>query len=289
MSFNQAAIETMKKRQSIRTFDTQNITDSHLKIINDYINNQDNLIGPFGSKGCIKLIQVTNNVSDKGIKLGTYGFIKNPQAYLVGVTENNKYSLVEFAYTFQKLVILLTELGIGTCWMGGTFNRNSFEQEIQLGKEEFIPCITPIGYPNQKQRVFDKALRYVVKADNKKPWDKLFFDSTFDIPLDKQKAGLLEVPIEMVRLGPSASNKQPWRLVLTPNRKVCHFYIEHTPNYSSKLGYDMQLLDLGIAMSQFESACKELDIEGRWRVEKPDLPLPNEQTEYIASWETLLN
>jgi nitroreductase len=287
MSYNQSTLETMKKRQSIRTFDTLNIKDSHLKIIHDYIVNEDNLVGPFGNKGCIKLIQVTNNVSDKGIKLGTYGFIKNPQAYLVGVTENNKYSLVEFAYTFQKLVILLTDLEIGTCWMGGTFNRNSFEQEIQLGKGEFIPCITPIGYPNQKQRVFDKALRYVVKADNKKPWDKLFYDSTFNVPLDKQKAGLLEVPIEMVRLGPSASNKQPWRLLLTHDRKVCHFYIEHTPNYSSKLGYDMQLLDLGIAMCQFESACKELDIKGRWSVAKPDLLLPNEQTEYIASWEIL--
>jgi nitroreductase len=287
MSYNQSTLETMKKRQSIRTFDTLNIKDSHLKIIHDYIINEDNLVGPFGNKGCIKLIQVTNNVSDKGIKLGTYGFIKNPQAYLVGVTENNKYSLVEFAYTFQKLVILLTDLEIGTCWMGGTFNRNSFEQEIQLGKGEFIPCITPIGYPNQKQRVFDKALRYVVKADNKKPWDKLFYDSTFNVPLDKQKAGLLEVPIEMVRLGPSASNKQPWRLLLTHDRKVCHFYIEHTPNYSSKLGYDMQLLDLGIAMCQFESACKELDIKGRWSVAKPDLLLPNDQTEYIASWEIL--
>jgi nitroreductase len=287
MNDNQSTIETMKKRQSIRTFDTLNIKDSHLKIIHDYINNEDNLVGPFGSKGCIKLIQVTNNVSDKGIKLGTYGFIKNPQAYLVGLTENSKYSLVEFAYTFQKLVILLTELEIGTCWMGGTFNRNSFEQEIQLGEGEFIPCITPIGYPNQKQRVFDKAIRYVVKADNKKPWDKLFYDSTFEVPLDKQKAGLLEVPIEMVRLGPSASNKQPWRLLLTNNRKFCHFYIEHTPNYSSKLGYDMQLLDLGIAMCQFELACKELDIKGRWSVAKPDLLLPNDQTEYIASWEIL--
>jgi hypothetical protein len=287
MSYNQSTIETMKKRQSIRTFYVQNITDSDLNIIHDYINNEDNLVGPFGNKGYIKMIKVTNNVSDKGIKLGTYGFIKNPQAYLVGVTKNNKYSLVEFAYTFQKLVILLTELEIGTCWMGGTFNRKSFEQEIQLGNEEFIPCITPIGYPNQKQRVFDKALRYVVKADNKKPWDKLFYDSTFDVPLDIQKAGLLEVPIEMVRLGPSASNKQPWRLLLTHDRKVCHFYIEHTPNYSSKLGYDMQLLDLGIAMCQFELACKELDIEGRWIEEKPELLLPNEQTEYIASWETL--
>lgn len=287
MSLPQSAIETMKKRQSVRTFANEGIKDSHLMQIMDYIRNEENFVGPFGNKGRIEFIQVTNNVSDKGIKLGTYGFIKNPQAYLVGVTNNSKYSLVEFAYLFQKVVIMLTEHGMGTCWMGGTFNRNSFEQEVRLGEGEFIPCITPIGYPNQKQRVFDKALRYVVKADNKKPWEKLFSDSEFNVPLTKENAGSLGVPIEMVRLGPSASNKQPWRLLLTSDRKLCHFYIEHTPNYSSSLGYDMQLLDLGIAMCQFELACKELDIEGNWMVEEPNIPLPNEQTEYIVSWNML--
>ncbi|SDN72646.1 nitroreductase family protein [Bacillus sp. OK048] len=287
MSLTNSTIETMKKRQSVRTFDNQYITETHYKKIREYIITEENLVGPFGNKGKLELIQVTNNVSDKGIKLGTYGFIKNPQGYLVGVTENSKYKLVEFAYVFQKLVLFLTELGIGACWMGGTFNRNSFEQEIQLGEGEFIPCITPFGYPNQKQRVFDKALRYVVRADNKKPWDKLFYDSTFEVPLNKEKAGSIEIPIEMVRLGPSASNKQPWRLVLSTDRKVCHFYIEHTPNYSSKLGYDMQLLDMGIAMCQFELACKELNIEGGWIVENPNIGLPNMQTEYLVSWNTL--
>ncbi|MEH7181061.1 nitroreductase family protein [Neobacillus vireti] len=279
-------IETMEKRQSVRTFDTQSISENDYRKIREYINNQENLVGPLGNKGKIEHIQVTNNVSDKGIKLGTYGFIKNPQGYLVGITENSKSTLVEFAYVFQKLVLFLTKLGIGTCWMGGTFNRISFEQEIQLGEGEFIPCITPIGYPNQKQRAFDKALRYVVKADNKKPWDKLFFADTFEDVLSKKEAGPFEIPIEMVRLGPSASNKQPWRLVLSSERKVCHFYIEHTPNYGSKLGYDMQLLDIGIAMCQFESACRELNIEGRWIIENPNLQLPNQQTEYIVSWNT---
>jgi len=284
MIFKKSVIETMQKRQSIRTFETQKITTEHLKEINDYFNEENNLIGPFGKKGQIELVQVTNNVTDKGIKLGTYGFIKNPSAYMIGITENNQYSLVDFAYTFQKLILFLTELGIGTCWMGGTFNRNSFEMEIQLDERRFIPCITPIGYPKQKQRVFDKAVRLVVKADNKKSWDKLFYDANFKSTLIKENAGLLEVPIEMVRLGPSASNKQPWRLVVSDDRKVCHFYIEHTPNYSTKLGYDMQLLDIGIAMCQFDLACQELNINGNWTVENPKINLLNEQTEYIVSW-----
>lgn len=284
MSNIKSAIETMKYRQSIRTYDTKKVSETDYKRIIEYIAAEDNLIGPFGNKGRIELIQVNNNVSEKGIKLGTYGFIKNPQVYLVGLCENKKYSLLEFAFIFHKLVIYLTELGLGTCWMGGTFSRNSFEREIQLAEGEFIPCITPSGYPQQKQRVFDKALRYVVKADNKKPWDQLFFDGSFANPLEKTNALRFEIPIEMVRMGPSASNKQPWRLVLSEDRQKCHFYIEHTPNYSTRLGYDMQILDIGIAMAQFELACSELEIKGRWKVADPGLELPNSVIEYMVSW-----
>ncbi|WP_338000972.1 nitroreductase family protein [Neobacillus terrae] len=218
------------------------------------------------------------------MKLDTYGFIENPRAYLVGITENDKYSLVEFAYNFHKLVLFAVGLGMGTCWMGGTFDRNSFEKEITINYGEFIPCITPIGYPKEKQRLFDKAVRVVVKADNKKSWDKLFFNTEFKTHLKNENAGQLEGPIEMVRLGPSASNKQPWRLVLSEDRKTCHFYIEHIPNYSSKLGYEMQLLDMGIAMCQFDTAYTELNISGNWIMDIPELALPNEQMEYIVSW-----
>ncbi len=123
-----------------------------------------------------------------------------------------------------------------------------------------------------------------MKADNKKPWDKLFYDTNFERALIKENAGLFEIPIEMVRLGPSASNKQPWRLVLSEDRKNCHFYIEHTPNYSAKLGYDMQLLDMGIAMCQFELACQELNISGYWGVEDPNINPLSGNTEYIVSW-----
>ncbi|MEH7072757.1 nitroreductase family protein [Neobacillus drentensis] len=284
MIYKKSVTETIRKRQSIRTYENQAISAVHLQQIHDYINDSGHLKGPFGQTGRIVLVEVKKNVTDKGIKLGTYGFIKNPSGYLVGITENNREALIDFAFTFQKLVLFLTELEIGTCWMGGTFSRNSFEEEIQLDESGFIPCITPIGYPKQKQRVFDKAVRLVVKADNKKPWDKLFYDTDFESNLTKENAGLLEVPVEMVRLGPSASNKQPWRLVVSEDRKICHFYIEHTPNYSTKLGYDMQLLDMGIALCQFESACQELNISGNWAVSDPEITPLSKQTEYIVSW-----
>lgn len=285
MYFNKPIIETIKKRKSIRTYDKGPISAEDYEKINQYLKVEENLVGPLGRQIKFEVVQVSKNVSDKGIKLGTYGFIKNPKGYIIGIVENNNEALVEFGYVFEKFILFLTELNIGTCWLGGTFNRNSFEKQINMRDNEIIPCITPIGYIQDKQTVFDKTLRFMIKADNKKPWGDLFYNSNFDKKLIEDEADKFKTPIEMVRIGPSASNKQPWRIVLSDDKNVCHFYLERTPNYSgNKLGFDMQSIDIGIAMCHFELACKELDMRGNWKIESPKILPLSENTEYIMSW-----
>lgn len=287
MHFKESIIKTIEKRKSIRTYEDTPITKEDLDKINEYMSMEDNLIGPLGRKIKFHLIKVSKNVSEKGIKVGTYGFIKNPKAYIVGIVENKNEALIEFGYVFEKLILFLTELNIGTCWLGGTFTRNSFEKEINLSAGEIIPCITPIGYMADKNRFFDKTIRRIVKADNKKPWDELFYYSSFEKKLKKGEGDKFDTPIEMVRLGPSASNKQPWRIVLSDKKDVCHFYLEQTPNYSgNKMGFNIQSIDIGIALCHFELSCNALKLKGNWRIENPKIKLPNENTKYIMSWES---
>lgn len=86
----------------------------------------------------------------------------------------------------------------------------------------------------------------------------------------------------MVRLGPSASNKQPWRLVIKD--KVCHFFEYKTPGYSDKFPYDIQRIDLGIAACHFDLAVKEKGMSGFFDYQsQPDIALP-ENMEYAFSW-----
>jgi hypothetical protein len=91
----------------------------------------------------------------------------------------------------------------------------------------------------------------------------------------------------MVRIAPSASNKQPWRVVKDGQR--WHFYMQRTPGYREDplkifLGLcDLQRLDLGIALCHFEFAAKEAGLTGHWVEDRPDIA-PLAQTEYIASW-----
>lgn len=281
-----AVMDIIEKRKSVRTYEITPIGEEVHASIMDYLHQEENLLGPFGGKARMEWIWAKSGGEEgKGIKLGAYGIIQNPQAYLVGVVRNDQTALLEFGYIFHKLILYATGLGLGTCWIGGTFNRNSFARELELAPGEIIPCITPLGYAREKQRLLDATMRYVVKADQRKPWRDLYFDSGFERQLAPESAGKLAAPLEMVRLGPSASNKQPWRIVLSADRRQAHFYLQHTPNYSgNKLGFEMQRIDLGIAACNFELACREMNIPGEWTLNDPQLGVIDGHTEYMLSY-----
>ncbi|MCD8501480.1 MAG: nitroreductase family protein [Bacillaceae bacterium] len=127
-----SVLDTIKMRKSIRTYEQIPIKDEQLSLLQQYINKDENLVGPLGGKAKFEIIEVSNNISNKGVKLGTYGFIKNHQGYIVGICENSKNALLQFGYIFEKLILYATQLGLGTCWMGGTFNRTSFKKRAGI-------------------------------------------------------------------------------------------------------------------------------------------------------------
>jgi len=282
MSYKKSIIKTIRDRKSIRTYDSTPISHEDYKKILEYIKAEENLIGPFGRVAKLQIFPVSKNISDKGIKVGTYGFIKNPKGYIVGIIQNRREAFVDFGFIFEKLILFLTSINIGTCWLGGTFNRNSFTREIKLEKNEVIPCITPIGYKAERKRVFEKTLRYITKADNRKSWEELFFYKNLNNPLDKGSD--YSIPLEMVRLAPSASNKQPWIIILREDEKKVDFYLNKTPNYNgNNLGFEIQRIDIGIAMCHFELSSKEIGMDGQWTIQKPEIS-PSKDIEYIATW-----
>jgi hypothetical protein len=89
--------------------------------------------------------------------------------------------------------------------------------------------------------------------------------------------------LEMIRLAPSASNKQPWRIIKTGD--TFHFYLKRTPGYGKiSKGVDLQLIDMGIAMSHFELSCQELGMKGHWVNLDPGIS-SSEIVDYCISWE----
>lgn len=116
----------------------------------------------------------------------------------------------------------------------------------------------------------------------RKPWKKLFFQENWQEELTPDAAGAYQTPLEMVRLAPSATNQQPWRIVKQGN--VFHFFLQSSPWYEKLAGStDMQRLDMGIAMCHFELTTEEVGLEGEWIETEPDLTSP-ERCDYLVSW-----
>jgi len=277
-------VEAIKSRKSVRSFSSASLTAEDVSEIKAYFKHSIFEMGPFGHRIEFHYSRVSNNITSKGEKIGTYGVIKNPSAYLVSVCKNTREHMLDLGYLFEKAIIFLQAKGIGSCWLGGTFKRETFHQKYDIHGNKIIPIIVPIGYPKDSPRFMENAMRKLVNADNRIPWESLFFHNDFKTPLTHEVAGLYEEMFEMVRIGPSASNKQPWRLVYDQERHAVHFYVSRTPNYANKIPFDMQLIDMGIAMYHFEASALELKHQLKWSFDYEsyleDLP---ENMAYIAT------
>lgn len=277
MNINFPIEATVKKRSSVRNYKEQAIEADKQKAIESFI---DSLENPFGQN--IKFHTLDLKSGPTAQKLGTYGVIKGASHYIGTTITQEPLALEALGYEFEALVLYLADLGLGTCWLGGTFDRQSFSNAMKIETGEIFPIITPYGYAADHKHFKEKAMRKLIKADQRKEWQHLFFINDFQSPLTAAAAGDLAFALELVRLGPSASNKQPWRIVLIDGN--CHFYEAKEPGYSKAFAYDIQRVDLGIAAAHFDFAMKERKIDGHFVTSaQPDIDLPKHM-EYVFSW-----
>lgn len=273
MEFSKPIINIIQERISHRTYSGHSLEkDLREKVLN-LLENHD-LISPFSKyagKARFRLLSIPEFNSKEKKKLGTYGFIKGAQDFIVGAVEKSEYNREHYGYLMETIILAATDIGLGTCWLGGFFNRSLFSAKINCTSDEIIPAITPIGYSAQRT-VREKVIRSFAKADKRLPWDQLFFEGNHSVSLSKEKAGKYSKLLEMVRLGPSAGNKQPWRIFKEPNREVFHFYTIN-PKDGRFLQYSkFRPIDIGIAVSHFDLTAKELGINGNWILETPQIP-----------------
>lgn len=261
-------IEAIKERRSVRTYTGEPLRSEHVTQIRQYINQ---LKTPFNAKARIELISI--DVNGEPVKLGTYGWVKGACDYLVLIYEEAPFADTAAAYMFEDMLLFCTKLNLATCWIGGSFSRSDFKKQITLKPNEKLRIVSPVGYAGNKQRFLEK---YIVRADknhvSRKAFGELFFEGSFNTPLTEAAAGAVFTPLEMVRLAPSANNKQEWR-VLRKN-KVLHFYKKPYPMFDT--------IDMGIALCHFELTCKELGIEGHFE-QATDYPA-GDNLKYVISW-----
>jgi hypothetical protein len=242
--------------------------------------------GPFGAQVRLRLLASTPSDPEVLRGLGTYGFIRGATAFIVGAVGRGQRDLEDFGHTMERAILAATGLGLGTCWLGGSFTRSRFARAVEARADEIVPAVAAVGAadPGSERGM----LRAAMGARVRLPWERLFFEGDFSAPLAAERAGPLGPALEAVRLAPSASNKQPWRVLRQGS--AWHFYLARTPGYGRGsltfrlLGLaDLQRVDVGIAMSHFELAASEAGCPGRWTARAESAPAAP-GLEHLASW-----
>ncbi len=264
--FNKPITEIITVRNSVRTYKDEELPEEIINKLNDFMKNIEN---PFNKKIRFKLINIKNI---DNIKLGTYGVIKGAKSFLAVTCEKDEFNLEALGYGFELLVLYATSLGLGTCWLGGTFNKGNFAKAMGLKDNEILPIVSPVGYKSDNKSIMESFFKFASKSHSRKAFEEIFFEKDFKTSLTKDSVGLYYMPLEMVRIAPSAVNKQPWLIV--EDGKNWNFY-----NASPK--DEIHRIDLGIALCHFHLAAIEMGLQGEFK--KMSLP-NNKEFEYVISW-----
>ena len=133
-------------------------------------------------------------------------------------------------YYGERLVLEATALGLGTCWVGGTFDKKA----LSVPEHEELVCVVPAGPVRSEGTWKEKLIRGVTHRKSKTVEELLQADR----PIDDR----LRRAMELVRLAPTARNGQKVTFLLKDESITAH-----VPD-----DYHLDLVDLGICKLHLE-------------------------------------
>jgi len=229
-------------RISTRKYKDQKISDEHFKTIQDIIRNitplnndipMDTIIFKDGEK----IINTFKGFTSKYAKVTAPHYI----AFTSKIQDNY---LENIGYIGEQTVLKLTELGIGTCWVGSPIDEKTFRQITDVKKDQKYIILIAFGYPEKK---LEK------KENRKRKQNKSILSGNIKnefIPI-----------IDALRKAPSAINSQPWKVHCSES--TLDVYIEWKNILTKKFLEKNNHIDIGIGLSHMVIAAKQLgyDVE----------------------------
>lgn len=173
----------------------------------------------------------------------SYGLFSGVQNYAALIAKKGDLLAVErLGYYGEKLVLHAVALGLGTCWVGGSFDRKRCP--VVLAPGEMIYCAVALGHAAEPLGTREKLMHSITHRRAKSAEDM----TRADAPVPPWFLGGMQA----VQLAPSAVNRQP--VVFTWSGGKVTAYVQKETDVGS-------LFDLGIAKLHFKLGAGR----GSWR------------------------
>lgn len=218
-------LEAINKRVSRRTYSKEELSCDKVNLIMELIQNLNR-----ESKLTIAFLK-DGSTCFEGLK--SYGMFKNVKSLILLKGDKKLEHLYEkCGYYGEKLVLELTKMNLGTCWVGGTYSKNT--NLLDVASNEELVCILVVGNIDEILTTKEKLIRKGSHFKQKKLSDIGVCDN--EMPQWFINA------IECVQKAPTALNSMKVKFILKDD-----LITVSVPN-----DYRFDLVDLGICKVHFE-------------------------------------
>lgn len=259
-------------RRSVRQYMQTPLNKQTLAQIDDIVNHARALVP--GNRFRVMRRDVFTG-EDLIFAMGGYGQVLTPPHYLVGSIVGEKYPLVDMGFRMEQMAVEMTQLGIGTCFIGSLGQEHNARVRFRLPAETRIGAFLLFGMPAEDAggRMINAVMRRKVGATAKLAAKSLFFNGSFRAP--SAPPTHLARLIEAARNAPSANNAQPWRF-LWYDETLYLFVRRQNLAYGAGIGVqEYRFCDGGICMSNISMALEASLQNASWTLlhgSEPDIP-----------------
>ncbi|MBR1529509.1 MAG: nitroreductase family protein [Oscillospiraceae bacterium] len=153
--------EAVRSRHSVRQYQNKPISAEHAEKLQK-------LIEEYNAEGNLHFQLIQNEPRAFDSLLAHYGKFTNVKNYIALIGRKSPDLEELCGYFGEKLVIEAQQMGLHTCWVGGTFSR--VPEAFHLQADEKLVCIIAVGYgENQGVPHKSKPPETVVKTEGSLP------------------------------------------------------------------------------------------------------------------------
>lgn len=184
----------------------------------------------------------------KGFK-ASYGMFHNPRHYVACVVDTSYDNCLQRAgFWAEMLVLKAVSLGLGTCFVGGTFNHKKVTAQTRITWS--LPFIVLFGKPEESRTPLrTRVLKHIIRSDHKPELGKILAPGSLSIEEISTKYPCLLEPLQAVNMAPSSMNRRPVRIKITSDPS------KDNPVVSACCvkNYEHNDIDLGISLANWQA------------------------------------
>lgn len=192
-------MELIKKRRSVRKYLERPVEDDKIRTIMEAAR----LAPSWANWQCWRFVVVrdpetvkkVSGAVTKGTRINFW--IKGAPAIIVccaepessGTRDGQHYYLVDCAIAMEHLVLMATELGLGTCWVG-VFDEEEIKEVLGIPEQVRVVALTPLGYERMKKKgvvdiegIYGNAVN-TIKSKKRKKLEEIVYSDGYGKTLD---------------------------------------------------------------------------------------------------------